>query len=156
MTTTTGQALTIESMTLIGEDGTIFKQSLGTFAFNAGIFHSFTSKQESFWQGSTIPSGFSTTGKTAYDFFLGYLEGYSLDEMYSDDFGLPANFEPVVVRHAGLADSDDVVVDELSFYFGAIDNSAGSGYPSLFKCTMSEFGTAKSTYDSLIKAALAA
>ena len=156
MTTTTGQALTIESMTLIGEDGKIFNQSLGTLAFNAGIFHSFTSKQESFWQGSTIPSGFSTTGKTAYDFFLGYLEGYSLDKMYSDDFGLPASYEPVVVRHAGLADSDDVVVDELSFYFGAIDNSAGSGYPSLFKCTMSEFGTAKSTYDSLIKAALAA
>lgn len=153
---TNGQAITVDSMTYFGEDGKIYTVGLGTLAYLSGFLHSFTAKQDTFWGGSIVPSGFSTSGKDAYDLFLGYLDGYTLDERYSDDFGLPTNFDPVVVRHADFENSVDTVVSGLSFYFGAIDRTAGSGYPSLFKTTISEFGTAKSTYDTLITSALAA
>lgn len=151
------QPLMMESMTRLGENGSIFNDSLGNIAYMKGSLHSFSSKQENFWSSSAIPSGFTSESSDAYDLFLGFINGYSLDDMHSEDgFNLPTNFGPIFIRHADFADSDDIRVTKLSFCFGLIDSEAGSGYPLIFQSDISGFGTAKSSYDTLIKAALAA
>lgn len=142
-----------EITSLPAPGGYIFSDNLGTFATNSGAIYRLSDTAAQFWNGDTTPYYSNhRTNSDCFDTFCLYFLGVEGSQLASRLTGT-TNFFTLINTET---DSQGTVT-ALNFQLDARAQQANGYYSGYrFDFSMTQLGTAKSTYDSLIKAAIAA
>lgn len=156
-TTTSGTTIdmTLNSRSELSPAGAIVDGGLVSLVDEAGSLYRLSDEADTFWQGdSTLYYYNYRSSSTCFDPFYYWFNGAEGSDLLPNlqKYGTDITFFTLINTKA----ENDGTVTELNFQLDAMAKTSQGYNGYISEVSRKEIGTAKSTYDSLIKAALAA